>query len=134
MCAPSNYIHTVYSFLTLDLLTCRRILDVIRMAVERKPEDKIRSALLCKVPKSYKDKTFKEKDFISDGKLSSMLKVWWPSFILNLMLKVWWSSFIFNLMVKVWWSSFIFDLMLKVWWSSFIFNLILKEERFVVVF
>lgn len=73
--------------LILSFSTCRRILDVIRMAVERKPEEKLRSALLCKVPKSYKDKTFKEKDFISDGKLSSMLKVWWSFFIFNLMSK-----------------------------------------------
>lgn len=78
---------TVYSLFTLGLLMCRRILDVIRMAAERKPEEKIRSALLFKVPKAYKDKTFKEKDFISDGKLSSMLKVWWSSFIFNLMLQ-----------------------------------------------
>lgn len=80
-------LQTVHSFSTLGLLMCRRILDVIRLAAERKPDEKIRSALMCKVPKAYKDKTFKEKDFISDGKLSSMLKVWWPSLIFNLMLK-----------------------------------------------
>jgi hypothetical protein len=79
-------LQTVHSFLRLGLLMCR-ILDVIRMAAERKSEEKIRSALLAKVPKAYKDKTFKEKDFISDGKLSSMLKVWWSSFIFKLMLK-----------------------------------------------